>query len=84
MIGESHKVFIANKNEDDDYYILTPVSYTHLVASDGTIRDSSNYICVAAHLDEYSRGQVVQTSLGPGKVYDTGCAKGTIDLYTDW
>ena len=46
------------------------------VASDGTIRDSSNYICVAAHLDEYSRGQVVQTSLGPGKVYDTGCAKG--------
>lgn len=23
MIGESHKVFIANKNEDDDYYILT-------------------------------------------------------------
>ena len=54
------------------------------VASDGTIRDSSNYICVAAHLDEYSRGQVVQTSLGPGKVYDTGCAKGTIDLYTDW
>ena len=54
------------------------------VASDGTIRDSSNYICVAAHLDEYSRGQVVQTSHQPGKVYDTGCAKGTIDLYTDW
>ena len=23
VIGESHKVFIANKNEDDDYYILT-------------------------------------------------------------
>lgn len=54
------------------------------VASDGTIRDSSNYICVAANLSEYRRGQVVQTSLGPGKVYDTGCAKGTIDIYTDW
>jgi len=23
VIGEGHKVFIANKNEDDDYYILT-------------------------------------------------------------
>lgn len=23
VIGESHKVFIANKNQDDDYYILT-------------------------------------------------------------
>ena len=23
VIGESHKVFIANKNEDEDYYILT-------------------------------------------------------------
>ena len=23
VIGESHKVFIANKDEDDDYYILT-------------------------------------------------------------
>lgn len=23
VIGENHKVFIANKNEDDDYYILT-------------------------------------------------------------
>ncbi|MBO4523138.1 MAG: ParM/StbA family protein [Ruminococcus sp.] len=26
VIGESHKVFIANKNADDDYYILTLVA----------------------------------------------------------
>lgn len=26
VIGESHKVFIANKDEDDDYYILTLVA----------------------------------------------------------
>lgn len=52
------------------------------VASDGTIRDKDNYICVAS--SDYPRGTVVETSLGPGKVYDTGCAKGTIDLYTDW
>ena len=52
------------------------------VASDGTIRDKDNYICVAS--SDYPKGTVVETSLGPGKVYDTGCAKGTIDLYTDW
>lgn len=52
------------------------------VASDGTIRDSDGYICVAS--SDYPKGTVVNTSLGPGKVYDSGCASGTIDLYTDW
>ena len=54
------------------------------VASDGTVRDGSNYICVAANMSEYSKGDIVETSLGTGKVYDSGCAKGTIDIYTDW
>ena len=52
------------------------------VASDGTIRDKDNYIVVAS--DDYPKGTVVQTSLGAGKVYDTGSGKGNIDLYTDW
>lgn len=52
------------------------------IASDGTIRDSGNYIVLAS--DDYPKGTVVQTSLGPGKVYDTGSGKGNIDLYTDW
>ena len=52
------------------------------VAWDGTIRDSSNYICVASV--DHPWGTVVNTSLGPGKVYDSGCASGTIDIYTDW
>ena len=52
------------------------------VASDGTIRDADGYIVVAS--DDYPKGTVVQTSLGPGKVYDTGSGKGNIDLYTDW
>lgn len=52
------------------------------VASDGTIRDSDGYICVAS--SDYPKGTVVNTSLGAGKVYDSGCASGTIDLYTDW
>lgn len=52
------------------------------VASDGTIRDKDGYICVAS--SDHPKGTVVQTSLGPGKVYDTGCPSGTIDIYTDW
>ena len=52
------------------------------IASDGTIRDSGNYIVLAS--DDYPKGTVVQTSLGPGKVYDTGSGRGNIDLFTDW
>lgn len=52
------------------------------VASDGTVRDENGYICVAS--SDHPKGTVVETSLGTGKVYDSGCASGTIDIYTDW
>lgn len=52
------------------------------IASDGTIRDADGYIVLAS--DDYPRGTVVETSLGVGKVYDTGSGSGNIDLYTDW
>ena len=52
------------------------------VAEDGKIRDIDNYICVAS--SDLEKGTLVETSLGMGKVYDSGCASGTIDLYTDW
>ena len=52
------------------------------VAKDGTIRDKDNYICVAS--SDYAKGTIVETSLGTGKVYDCGCASGTIDIYTNW
>ena len=52
------------------------------VASDGTIRDRDGYICVAS--SDLPWGTIVETSLGLGKVYDSGCASGTIDIYTDW
>ena len=52
------------------------------VASDGTIRDSNGYLCLAS--SDHPKGTVVETSLGTGIVYDTGCASGTIDIYTDW
>lgn len=54
----------------------------HVNAEDGTIRDEDGYICVAA--SDLSKGTIVETSLGTGKVYDTGCAPGTTDIYVDW
>ncbi len=52
------------------------------VASDGTVRDKNDFICVAS--GKYKKGTVVETSLGIGKVYDSGCARNTIDLYVNW
>lgn len=52
------------------------------VAEDGTVRDEDGYICVAA--SDLPKGEIVETSLGTGKVYDDGCAAGTTDIYVDW
>lgn len=54
------------------------------VANDGTIRDKDGYIVVAANPSFYSRGTRLMISLGPAKVYDCGCAYGTIDVYVNW
>ena len=54
------------------------------VADDGTIRDEEGFICVAADPGYYPKGATLITSLGPAKVYDTGCAYGTIDIYVGW
>jgi hypothetical protein len=54
------------------------------VAEDGTIRDIDGFIVVAADLSYRPRYTIVGTSLGLGKVYDTGCDYGTIDIYVNW
>lgn len=61
---------------------------TYSVRSDGAKIDQDGYILVAANLAAYPRCSVVDTSMGPGKVYDTG---GFVvrhpygfDLATDW
>lgn len=54
------------------------------VADDGTIRDDNGYICVAADPGFLARGSILITSLGPAKVYDSGCAYGTVDIYVNW
>ena len=52
------------------------------VAADGTIRDAEGYIVIAS--DVLSKGSITQTSLGTGKVYDTGVGHAGVDIYTDW
>lgn len=77
-------------NHKETYYSQKVLKGTSLkipgrhVADDGTVRDGDGYICVAASTSYLKKGTVVKTSLGPGKVYDSGCASGTIDIYTNW
>ena len=53
------------------------------VADDGTIRDGDGFIAIACNY--LSKGSAIMTSLGPGKVYDTGSMKGKwIDIYVNW
>ncbi len=52
------------------------------VNSEGFVCDEEGYICVASN--DFAKGTVVETSRGIGKVYDCGCANGTLDLYVNW
>ena len=54
------------------------------VAEDGTVRDEEGYICIAADWNYLPYGATVLTSLGPARVYDTGCDYGVIDIYVNW
>jgi hypothetical protein len=61
---------------------------TYSVRTDGAKVDQNGYIMVAANLNIYPRCSVVETSLGLGKVYDTGGFAVRhphgFDLATDW
>lgn len=53
------------------------------VGGGGYIMDNNGYICLASSL--LSKGTVVLTPFGAeGKVYDSGCAANTLDVYVDW
>ena len=84
------KGVVYYNNHKETYYSQNALPGTSLripgrhVADDGTVRDGEGYICVAANSSYMSKGTVVKTSLGPAKVYDSGCASGTIDIYTNW
>ena len=50
--------------------------------ADGVYRDKDGYVVVAR--SDMAQGATLETSLGTGKVYDSGCANGTTDIYTKW
>ncbi len=60
----------------------------YAVREDGVKVDAEGYVLVAANLTRYPRCSVVETSLGLGRVYDTGTFADTnpeqFDLATDW
>ncbi len=52
------------------------------VGNAGLVFDKYGYLCVAS--SDYGYGKVLHTPYGKAKVYDHGCASGTIDVYTNW
>ena len=61
---------------------------TYTVRGDGAKVDRDGYILIAANLSRYPSCSVVETSMGLGKVYDTGGFAAVhpdgFDLATDW
>lgn len=60
----------------------------YTVREDGVKVDAEGYVLVAADLNRYPRCTIVETSLGMGRVYDTGSFALSnpeqFDLATDW
>ena len=53
------------------------------VDNNGYVCDGDNYICLASSTLPY--GTVINTPFGKqGKIYDTGCATDTVDVYVDF
>ena len=71
---------VMNACGQGGYYTVRP--------GDGAKVDADGYVIVAANYGNYPRCSVVETSMGPGKVYDTGGFAARhphgFDLATDW
>lgn len=52
------------------------------VNDEGLVVDEDGYVAVAS--SDYPIGTVLDTPFGEAKVYDTGCASGTVDVYTNY
>ena len=61
---------------------------SYSVREDGVKVDQDGYVLVAANLSRYPRCSIVETSVGLGKVYDTGGFAASnpeqFDIATDW
>lgn len=95
--GKGAHIFVDSKgvSHRETYYDL-PMNIVmgacgggdYTIRTDGAKVDKDGYILIAAHLGNYPRCSVVETSMGLGRVYDTGgfVAKHPhgFDLATDW
>ena len=65
----------------------TESEYPYYIREDG-VKTLGNYVIVAADLNEYDKGDLIETSLGTGIVCDTGDFTETsdvkIDIATNW
>lgn len=61
---------------------LTELNENGRHSEDGFVKDGDGYIAVAS--SDYEMGTVVDTPFGEGKVYDTGCAEGVVDIYVSF
>lgn len=52
-----------------------------VLGDDGAYRDKDGYVVVAS--SSLGKFDTVDTPYGQGKVYDTGCAAGVVDIYTN-
>lgn len=52
------------------------------VSEEGYVTDGDGNIAVAS--SDYAYGTELETPWGSAIVYDTGCASGTVDVYTAW
>jgi uncharacterized protein YabE (DUF348 family) len=97
-VGKGVNFFIDSKGvtHRETYYDLPMAAVMrncgqggyYTVREDGVKIDRDGYVIIAANLGRYPRCSVVETSLGPGKVYDTGGFAARHpdgwDLATDW
>ena len=79
--GNKYTYYSSNEG-DGDFAYSDAEGMT--VDENGMYKDNEGYIIVAANKNDYSGGDVVETPFGQGKVYDTGCNTGTIDIYTNY
>ncbi len=92
--GVVHSVDSKGVVHRETYYdlpmnvVMRACGGTYSVRADGAKVDQNGYILVAANLNRYPRCSIVETSLGLGKVYDTGgfarVHPDGFDLATDW
>ena len=52
------------------------------VDDNGYYRDSDGYYVVAS--EDHAQGEVIETSVGEAKVYDSGCDNGVVDFYVNF